>query len=75
MATRVNPITIYLHEQRYITLSGWARKHKLSPTSVRNTIYGIRPIKKVVNTMYKEDMEIFNLLPADSKLLLQQQAS
>jgi len=62
-----NPITLFLWEKRFTTLSLYARSKGLSPTSVRNTFYGIRPIRKVVLFLYENDREIFNMLPDCSK--------
>ena len=70
MAEIKNEVTSYLHKNRGMTLSGWARMNGLSPTSVRNTIYGIRPIKKVVEHMFLHDSEIYELLPSKSKDLI-----
>lgn len=72
MAEIKNEVTSYLYEKRGMTLSGWAKINGLSPTSVRNTIYGIRPIKKVVEYMAQNDREIYNLLPESSKNLLKE---
>ena len=68
MAGVTNKFTLFLYEKRNITLSLWAKSNDLSPTSVRNTVYGIRPIKKVVNVI-KNDKELFNLLPEISQNL------
>jgi len=69
MAVKSNPITVYLYEKRNITLSLWAKKHGFNPTSVRNTFYGIRPIKKVVNFIRENDNELWERLPAESKAI------
>jgi len=71
MAGVKNKFTIFLYEQRNTTLSLWAKSKNLSPTSVRNTIYGIRPIKKVVKVI-KHDNELFNLLPLISQNLIKE---
>jgi hypothetical protein len=71
MATKSNPITIYLYDKRNMTLSLWAKKHGFNATSVRNTFYGIRPIKKIVTYIEANDTTLFNLLPVASKEVLE----
>lgn len=70
MAVKSNPITLFLYNNRNITLSLWAKKYGLSPTSTRNTFYGIRPIRKVVMLIKNQDKELFELLPQSSKDLI-----
>ena len=70
MAIKSNPITIYLYDTRNIKLSLWAKKHGFNATSVRNTFYGIRPIKKIVTYIEENDPTLFNLLPVESKEVL-----
>lgn len=71
MAVKSNPITVYLYDNRNITLSLWAKKHGFNPTSVRNTFYGIRPIKKVVSFIKENDQELYEMLPAEAKAVVE----
>ncbi len=73
MATVSNPFTVFLYDQRNTTLSLLARKLDLSASSLRNTVYGKRPIRKVVKAL-QEDKELFELLPQISKDLIDKSA-
>jgi len=70
MAGRSNPITIFLNDERYMNLSIYARKHGLNLQSLRNTICGIKPIRKVCQFLYIEDKEIFDMLPKISQEII-----
>jgi len=70
MAVISNQCTIFLYDERSTTLSLWAKKNGFSPTSTRNTFYGIKPIIKIVKFLYLKDKELFELLPQVSKDLV-----
>jgi len=66
-----NKITLFLKEKRFKTLPIYAKTLDLNKNSLANTFYGIKPVKKVVEKLFKEDKEIFDMLPTASKNLIQ----
>ena len=66
-----NKITTFLRDKRYMTLSIYATANDLNKSSLANTFYGVKPVKKVVEKLFKDDKEIFNMLPIVSRNLIQ----
>jgi hypothetical protein len=67
MAEVSNPFTIYLYDVRSTTLPLFAKKNNLNASSLRNTVYGKKPIIRVVKKLAEVDKELYNLLPQVSK--------
>ena len=59
-----------LMNERDLTLPMYASQNNLNVHSLRNTIKGTQPVWRVAAHLAKNDPEIFNLLPENSRKLV-----